>query len=121
MLQKIQLPDTDKELLDQCRVDTFRSSGKGGQHVNVTDSAVRLTHLPTGIVVTSQKERSQYLNKEECLKKLRKIVDRLNYRKPKRIPTRVPKSVKIKDSVKKQRDSQKKQRRQRLRAEEESC
>ena len=112
MLQKIKLPDDDDELLVSCKMDAFRSSGSGGQHVNVTDSAVRLTHIPTGIVVTSQKERSQYLNKRECLKKLRKFVDKLNYRKPKRIPTKVPKSVKIKNSRKKLKDSQKKQGRQ---------
>lgn len=113
MLQKIHLPDDDDELLATCRIDTYRSSGSGGQHVNVTDSAVRITHVPTGIVVTSQKERSQLLNKQECLKKLRKVVEKLNYRKPKRIPTKVPRSVKIKNTTKKQKDSQKKQRRQR--------
>ena len=90
----IKLPDSDEDLLRECEVETFRSSGPGGQHVNKTESAVRLRHKPSGVVVTSQQERSQHRNKQLCLEKLRKKVERLNYRPAKRVPTRVPAGAK---------------------------
>ena len=110
-MDKIVLPESDDKLLEECDVETFRSSGKGGQHVNKTETAVRLRHRPTGITVTSQQERSQHFNKQICIKKLRDKVERLNYRAPKRIKTSVPEKAKAKAREAKTMLSQKKRMR----------
>jgi Protein chain release factor A len=63
---------TNDELFKQCRIDTFRSSGKGGQHANKTDSVIRFTHIPTGLIVVSQDERSPFRNKEIAINTVEK-------------------------------------------------
>ena len=112
MSDPVHIPDSDEDLLKECNVDTFRAGGKGGQHLNKTESAVRMTHLPTGTVVSCQDERSQYQNKRKCLLQLRGKLVALNYRPPKRIPTRKPRSAKEKILETKRKQSQKKLLRQ---------
>lgn len=91
----------DEKLLQACEIQTFKASGKGGQHVQKTDSAVRLIHIPTGIRVTSQEERSQYLNKKICLHKLKNKLEERAKKRKKRIPTK--KSRRVRESEKKEK------------------
>jgi protein subunit release factor A len=105
-IRVIILPESDEALLRECEVDTFRSSGPGGQHVNTTDSAVRLRHLPSGIVVTAREQRSQHQNKAACLEKLRRKVAKMNHRDAPRVPTRVPRKVKLRTLEAKSRRAQ---------------
>src|ERR1043165_1637533 len=102
----INLPESDEELLRECEAETFRSSGPGGQHVNKTESAVRLRHLPSGVVVTSRQERSQHRNRALCLQRLRRKVAQLNYRPTKRVLTQVSLSAKNRTLEEKARRSQ---------------
>ena len=112
MSDPVHIPDSDEDLLKECNVDTFRAGGKGGQHLNKTESAVRITHLLTRIVVTCQDERSQYQNKRKCFIHLRQKLEELNYQPPTRIPTKKPRSAKEKILETKKKQSIKKQLRQ---------
>ena len=104
----IAIPEDDAGLLAQCEVETFRAGGPGGQHQNVTDSAVRLRHLPSGVVVTSRSRRSQHANKQDCLRRLRARLEALNVEPVERRPTRVSAAAKARRLADKRRAARKK-------------
>lgn len=89
----VRIPSSDEELLADCVVQTFRSHGPGGQNVDKRETAVRIRHCPTGIVVTCQRERSQLQNKRIALERLRRKLEALLQPDPPRIPTTVPRGV----------------------------
>jgi ribosome-associated protein len=107
--EEIEIPDSDEALLNECEVQTFRSGGKGGQHVNKTETGVRLIHMPTGVRVSSTKERSQYRNKTNCLKRLRKKLEKLNHVDPERVETSKSNRVREKELQQKRKQAQKKE------------
>ena len=106
------IPD-DEALLAECRIETFRSGGPGGQHQNRTESGVRLTHLPTGIVVTARDSRSQHRNRRIALARLREALeDRARPSTP-RVPTSIPEREKQRRLEEKRRRSEVKRSRRR--------
>jgi len=110
---KYDIPKGDNELLRQCTVQAFRGSGPGGQSVNTADSAVRLKHEPSGIVVVARNERSQLLNKKAAIKRLRYKLEQANYTPPKRIGTKPSKAAQRRRLDAKKRVSDKKAARRR--------
>lgn len=112
------LPETDEQLLAECDVHVFRGTGPGGQSVNTTDSAVRLVHRPTGVVVVCRRERSQLRNKRECLRRLRARIEDLQRVRPERKPSRPSRAAKERRLESKAHRAAKKRTRQRPSREE---
>ena len=100
------------DLARQCEVEAFHSTGPGGQGVNTADSAVRMRHVPTGIVVVSRESRSQFRNRQLCLNKIRAELLRRSKAPTKRVPTKRTKGSQERRLAQKRRDSDIKRMRQ---------
>jgi len=110
---------TDRETLErEVEVDVFRASGPGGQHVNKTESALRLTHLPSGVVVAVQDSSSQHRNREIAYERLIEKLERLNFVPKKRVATRPTFASKKRRLEGKKQTGAKKQARGRVRGDE---
>jgi ribosome-associated protein len=109
----------DRAILErEVEVDVFRASGPGGQHVNKTNSALRLTHLPSGVVVTAQDSPSQFRNREIAFERLMTKLARLNHVPKKRVATRPTRASKERRIEAKKREGVRKQTRGRVRGDE---
>ena len=109
----------DRDLLArEVEIQVFRASGPGGQHVNKTESALRMIHPPSGVVVTAQDSSSQHRNREIAFDRLVERLERLNYVKPKRVPTKPSRSAKKRRLEGKKQTGAKKQMRGRVRGDE---
>lgn len=99
-------------------MEVFRASGPGGQHVNKTESALRLTHLPSGVVVMAQDSPSQHRNREIAFERLIERIEKLNYVPKKRVPTRPTRASKERRIEGKKREGATKQTRGKVRGDE---
>lgn len=89
-------------------IEFYRSSGPGGQHKNKTATAVRIRHIPTGIIAQASERRSQHLNREIAMERLKRAIAKLYYKPKKRIPTKLSQSQKLKRLEQKKKTARKK-------------
>jgi protein subunit release factor B len=111
--------ETDRDILErEVEIEFFRASGPGGQHVNKTQSALRLTHWPSGVVVIAQDSPSQHRNRDIAFDRLIERLKQLNYVKPRRVPTKPTKASKKRRLEGKKQLGEKKRTRGKVRGDE---